>query len=86
MSDNLQRYLPEFDDEDARNKLAGFSRDELVDMLVRAYKEKRLFAKMLDERMQKIARVEEILAQPSALQSMRGVPTPEELRKMMDEE
>ena len=45
MSDNLDKYLPEYDENEARKKLAGFSTADLTDMLIRAYKEKRVLAK-----------------------------------------
>lgn len=45
MSDNLDKYIPEFDEAEVRNKLIGFTREELADMLVYAYKEKRVLAK-----------------------------------------
>jgi hypothetical protein len=37
MSDNLDKYLPEFDEEETRNKLVGLTREQLVDMLVYDY-------------------------------------------------
>ncbi len=74
MSDSIDKYLPEFDEDESRNKLAGFSRDQLVDMLIYAYKEKRLWAKMLDEERKKFKRIEEIIAEPSSLLKMPGIP------------
>ena len=86
MSDNLQKYLPEFDDDEVRSKLSGFAREELVDLLVRAYKEKRLIAKMHDEQSRKVARITEIRRAPSELRNMLGVPTAEDLRKLIDDD
>jgi hypothetical protein len=37
------------DEDETRNKLSGFTRDQLLDMLICAYKEKRLWAKSLGE-------------------------------------
>ena len=84
MSDNLQRYLPEYDDEEERRKLEGFSRDDLLDMLVRAYKEKRVIAKWLDEQFNRQQRIREILDEPSKLLQMPDVPGPDELRRMLE--
>lgn len=84
MSDNLQRYLPEYDDEEERRKLEGFSKDELLDMLVRAYKEKRVIAKWLDEQFNRQQRIRDILDEPSKLLQMPDVPGPDELRKMLE--
>ena len=84
MSDNLQRYLPEYDDEEERRKLEGFSKDELLDMLVRAYKEKRVIAKWLDEQLNRQQRIRDILDEPSKLLQMPDVPGPDELRKMLE--
>ena len=84
LSDNLQRYLPEYDDEEERRKLEGFSKDELLDMLVRAYKEKRVFAKMLGEELDKQQRIRDILDEPSKLSRMPDVPGPDDIRRMLE--
>ncbi len=84
MSDNLQKYLPEYDPDEARARLTKFSKEDLIDMLVRAYMEKRVLAKMLDERMNKLSRVETILEEPSSLLNMPDIPTVEDLRRMLD--
>jgi hypothetical protein len=86
VSDNLQRYLPEYDDDKERAKLAGFTRDELVDMLLYAYKSRRVLAKQSDEFYSKERRIKEILDEPSKLLAMPGVPSPDELRKMFGED
>lgn len=84
MSDNLQRYLPEYDDEEERRKLFGFTKEELTDMLIRSYKEKRVIAKMLDEQFQKQRRMQDILEEPSKLAQMPDVPGPDDIRKMLE--
>ena len=84
MSDNLQRYLPEYDDEEERRKLSGFSKDELLDMLVRAYKEKRVIAKWLDEQLKRQQRIRDILDEPSQLLQMPDVPGPDDLKRMLE--
>ncbi len=84
MSDNLQRYLPEYDDEEERKKLSGFSKDELLDMLIRSYKEKRVLAKSLGEKIGRLEEIRTILDQPSSLMQMPDVPGPDDLRKMME--
>jgi len=78
--------MPEYDDREIRLRLEGFSREELIESLLRAYREKRLFAEMLDERMRKLARVEEVLHEPSDLLKMPGVPTAEDLKRLMEDE
>lgn len=84
MSDNLQRYLPEYDDEEERRKLEGFSKDDLLDMLVRAYKEKRVIAKWLDEQFNRQQRIRDILDEPSKLLQMPDVPGPDDLKRMLE--
>jgi hypothetical protein len=84
LSDNLQRYLPEYDDEEERRKLAEFDKTELLDMLVRSYKEKRVIAKMLDEQFSKQERIRAALDEPSKLSQMPDVPGPDDIRKMAE--
>ena len=84
MSDYLQRYLPEYDDEEERKKLSGFSREELLDLLIQAYKEKRVFAKMADEERSRLERIRDVLDEPSRLARMPDVPGPDDLRKMTE--
>ena len=86
MSDNLQKYMPEYDDEETRQKLAGFSREALIELLLRSYKEKRLILKLLDEKLRVISAAQEALSAPSKLLSMPDVPSAEDLRRMMTEE
>jgi hypothetical protein len=54
MPDNLDQYVPEFDEAEMRKRLADCSKEELMDMLMRSYKEKRIVAKMFDELSRKI--------------------------------
>ena len=84
MSDNLQRYLPEYDDEEERRKLAGFTKDELLDMLIRSYKEKRVIAKMLGEESGRLRRIRDVLDEPSKLIAMPDVPGSDDIRKMLE--
>jgi hypothetical protein len=86
MSSNLDKYLPEFDEEDARARLAGLSVEQLKDMLIDEYKRKRVLAKMLDEQMRKFNRIEEIIAERSTLLKMPGIPTADDLRRMTEGE
>jgi len=86
MSSNLDKYLPEFDEDEARSKLAGRSAQELTDMLIYEYKLKRVIAKMLDESEKKIRRIEDIAAERSKLLEMPGMPTTEDLRRMFGDE
>lgn len=64
MSNNLDKYLPEFDEDDLRSRLAGFTAEELTDMLVYAYKEKRVFAKILDEKLKSSAGLKRLSLSP----------------------
>ena len=84
MPDNIDRYVPEFDEEDQRQRLAGFNRDDLIHMLLRAYKEKRILAKMLDESTAKFSRIHAVIEEPSALLKAPGIPGDDDLRKMME--
>jgi hypothetical protein len=84
MSDNLDKYLPEYDENEARKKLAGFSAADLTDMLIRAYKEKRVLAKSLDEMYKKLSRIEDAIHEPSSLLKMPGIPTADDLRRMTE--
>jgi hypothetical protein len=86
MSDNIDKYLPEFDEDGARSKLASFTRQQLLDMLVYAYKEKRLWAKMLDGEIKKLERIQAIITEPSSLTKTPGIPSDDDLRRMMGEE
>jgi hypothetical protein len=85
MSDNLDKYLPEFDEDNVRNKLAGFTREQLINTLVYCYKEKRVWAKSLGEQQQKLRRMQEIIAEPSNLLGMPGIPTSDDLRRMIED-
>ncbi|NYF78740.1 hypothetical protein [Granulicella arctica] len=86
MGDNLDKYLPEFDENEVRSKLVGLSAQELTDMLIYAYKEKRVIAKMLDLETKRLAQIEKIIAEPSSLAKVPGIPSAEDLRKMMGDE
>jgi hypothetical protein len=86
MSSNLDKYLPEFDESDARSKLSGLTVNELTDKLIYEYKLKRVIAKMLDEEMKKVRQIEEIISRPSDLTKMPGIPTADDLRRMAENE
>jgi hypothetical protein len=86
MPDNIDRYIPEFDEDSSRENLAGFSREDLTDMLLRAYKEKRVLAKMCDELQKKLDRIEAIAQEPSDLLKMPGIPGPKDLKRMTEDE
>jgi len=85
LSDYLQRYLPEYDDEEERRKLEHFSKEELLEMLVRAYKEKRVIAKMLGEQFDKQQQIRNILDEASKLSQMPDIPGPDDIRRMLGE-
>lgn len=86
MSDSLDKYVPEFDENEARNKLAGLTSVQLTDMLIHEYKLKRVIAKMLDAETRKLRRIETIVAESNSLIKMPGIPSAEDLRRMMGEE
>jgi hypothetical protein len=86
MSDNLDKYLPEFDEDEIRNKISGFTRDQIIDMLIYAYKEKRVIAKSWDESLKKLRRIEAIIVEPSGLLNLPGVPSADDLRRMFGDD
>jgi hypothetical protein len=86
MSDSLDKYLPEFDEEEIRGRLAGSSTIELTNMLILAYKEKRVLAKIVDDAWKKLDRIKQVAEEPSSLLSTPGIPTAEDLRRMMGED
>lgn len=86
MSDNLDKYLPEYDEDEARNQLAGFTTEQLTDMLIYSYKLRRVIIKMLDAEKNKLNRIRAVVDEPSALLNTPGIPSAEDLRRMMDDE
>jgi hypothetical protein len=86
MSGTLDRYIPEFDEDEARARLAGASAEELTDMLIYSNKLRRVIEKMWAAESNKLKRIEQILAEPSNLSSTPGIPSAEDLRRMMDDE
>jgi len=84
MSDNLDKYVPEFDESELRNKLAGFSREEIVNMLVYSYKLRRVIEKWADEDSKKLRKIQEIIATPSSIPGMPGIPTSDDIRRMIE--
>ena len=85
MCDSLTKYIPEFDEDDARFKLAGFTREQLVDMLITASKLRRILSKELEEAEHKLRRIGVIVAEPSQLAQMPGIPSAEDLRRKFEE-
>ena len=86
MSDNLDKYLPEFDENEARAKLVGLTSEQLTDMLIYSYKLRRVIEKLLEEETKKLKRIEKIIAEPSNLTQMPGIPSADDLRRMADGE
>jgi hypothetical protein len=84
LSDYLQRSMPEFDEEEFRTRLASFSKDQLVDMLIDGYKTTRLFVKLYDESRGKLQQIDSIVQSPTKLSQMPDVPGPDNLRKMWE--
>ncbi len=85
MSHNLDKYVPEFDEEEMRSRLAGVPADQLTDMLVYAYKEKRIISKLLHATMNQLSRIQHIVAEPSIFANAPDIPSAEDLRRMMGE-
>ena len=86
MSDNLDKYLPEYDEDEARAQLAGFTVEQLTDMLIYSYKLRRVITKMLDAETNKLTRIRAVVDEPSTLLNTPGIPSAEDLRRMMDDE
>jgi hypothetical protein len=86
MPDNIDKYIPEFDEEGMRARLSLHGEDDLLDMLVRAYKEKRVLAKLLDESQKKLDRIGGIVEEPSALLQMPGIPGPDDLKRLLEDD
>jgi len=86
MSDSLDKYVPEFDDEAMRARLELLTHEQLLEMLLHEYKLKRVIAKMLDSETEKLRRIEVIATEPSKLLGMPGVPSADDLRRMIEEE
>jgi hypothetical protein len=86
MPDNLDRYIPEFDEDEARNKLIGLSREQLTDMLIYSYKLRRVVEKWAEQDTAKLRRIQSILGEPSSLTGMPGIPTADDLRRMLGDE
>ena len=95
MSDNLDKYLADFDEESARAQLTGYTLEELIEEVIRERKFKRVVAKMADESSRRLARVREateldeiyrIVDEPSELAKTPGIPTADDLRRMMKDE
>ncbi|MFC6646448.1 hypothetical protein ACFQBQ_12805 [Granulicella cerasi] len=84
-SDNLDKYVPEFDEQQMRARVAGMSRDQLLDMLMRSYKQVRILGKQLEQAEKRFAEIRAILDQPSDLLSLPGIPTADDIRRMMEE-
>ena len=86
MSDSIDKYLPEFDEDEARSKLVGFSREQLLDMLITSYKVRRVVEKWAEEDARKLKRIQGILSEPSGLPNTLGVPTADDLRRMIEDD
>lgn len=71
----LKRYLPDFDTDEKRSQLQEYSREDLVEMLLVAYKNVRVMAMTADVLQSKLSRIEAIADEPSLLPSV-DVPPP----------
>ena len=85
MPDNIDHYLPEYDEEGMRERLAPRTREELIDMLIGAYKRTQLFGKLLGEQDSRLSRIREITEERSALLDMPRIPGADDIRRMLDE-
>jgi hypothetical protein len=86
MSDSLDKYIPEFDENETRSRLAGASAEELTNMLIFSYKLRRVIEKMMQAESNKLKRIEQIIAEPSSLSATPGIPSADDLRRMMGDE
>ena len=86
MSDNLDKYIPEFDESEARAKLVGLTTEQLTDMLIYSYKLRRVIMKELDQETSKLDRIQKIVAEPSTLTQMPGIPDADDLRRLTEGE
>lgn len=86
MPDTIDRYVPEFDEEATRERLAGYDPERMLDMLLRTMKQARLYAKMADELTGRLRQIETLATLPLSLLGMPPVPGADDLRRMMLEE
>ena len=86
MSDNLDKYLPEFDENENKKQA-----DWAYNTATHRYAHIRVqveasHRKMLDAESNKLQRIETIIKEPSRLIKMPGIPSADDLRRMMGEE
>ncbi|MEO6801908.1 MAG: hypothetical protein ABI197_01540 [Granulicella sp.] len=86
MSSDLDKYIPEFDENEARARLVGLTSQELIDELINERKMKCVLAKMLDVEQKRLNQIEKIIVEPSSLLKTPGIPTADDIRRMMDDE
>ncbi len=85
MPDNIDRYLPEYDEEGMREQLEPRTRQELIDMLIGSYKRTQLWGKLLGEQDAKLSKIRAIAEEPSKLLDLPNIPGPNDLHRMFGE-
>ncbi len=75
MDDYLKQYLPDFDTATKRAELQAFSREDLIEMLLMAYKNNRVLGKMADAAYARLRRIQEITEESLAIPSVDKPPS-----------
>ena len=73
--DYLKQYLPDFDTPAKRIELQAFSKEDLIEMLLTAYKNTRVVATMSDLLSNKLNRIKDIAEEPWELPSVDRPPS-----------
>lgn len=71
----LKKYLPDYDVAGMREKLQVNSKEELIEMLIIAYKNGQVAAKTADLLRHKLKRIEDIVAEPNIIPSVDRPPS-----------
>ena len=68
--DYLSQYLPDFNTAEQREHLQQFNKEDLIETLLRAYKNARVMAMTADIYSSQMARIKAIAKEPSSLPSI----------------
>lgn len=72
--DYMKRYLPDFDTAEKRANLQEFSKEELIEKLLKAYKDARLMAMTADLLDRKLSHIARIANEPTVLPNVDQPP------------
>jgi hypothetical protein len=75
MDDYLKQYLPDFDTVAKRSELQAFSHEDLVEMLLMAYKNNRVLGMMADIAYNKLRRIQNIAEESTEIPSVDKPPS-----------